>query len=152
MKGESRVAWPERVTVEGKRVRTCFRVRYAETDQMGMAYYAGYLVWFEVLRGDLMRAAGTPYTRFEELGFMLPIVEAHVRYVAPARYDDSVEVVGWIEELRSRKVRFGYRVEKSGALLADGWTIHVPVGQNGRPRAFSPELLGRLETWILGPV
>jgi len=144
-------AWPERVSVEGRRVRTCFRVRYAETDQMGMAYYAGYLVWFEVLRGDLMRAAGTPYPWFEEQGYMLPIVEAHIRYMSPARYDDAVEVVGWIEELKSRKVRFAYRVERLGEILADGWTIHIPVGRDGRPRGFSQELLGRLETWILGP-
>jgi hypothetical protein len=79
-----RGAWPERVSVEGKRVRTAFRVRYAETDQMGMAYYAGYLVWFEVLRGDLMRTAGIPYTRLEAQGYFLPIVEAHLRYLSPA--------------------------------------------------------------------
>lgn len=142
-------AWPERVSVEGRRVRTCFRVRYAETDQMGMAYYAGYLVWFEVLRGDLMRAAGTPYPWFEEQGYFLPIVEAHLKYMTPARYDDPVEVVGWIEELKSRKVRFAYRVERLGEILAEGWTIHIPVGKDGRPRAFSRELLGRLGTWIL---
>ena len=143
--------WPERVSVEGQRVRTCFRVRYAETDQMGMAYYAGFLVWFEVLRGDLMRAAGTPYPWFESVGYMLPIVEAHIRYVAPARYDDPIEVVGWIEELRSRKVRFAYRVERAEILLADGWTIHIPMGRDGRPRAFTPDILGRLEHWVLTP-
>jgi len=142
-------AWPERVSVEGKRVRTAFRVRYAETDQMGMAYYAGYLVWFEVLRGDLMRAAGIPYTLLEAQGYFLPIVEAHLRYLSPARYDDPVEVVGWIRDLRSRRVRFSYRLEKGGRILAEGWTVHIPMGRDGRPKAFSRELLDGLGTWIL---
>jgi acyl-CoA thioester hydrolase len=141
-------AWPERVLVEGHRVRTAFRVRYAETDQMGMAYYAGYLVWFEVLRGDLMRAADIPYTALEAEGYYLPIVEAHLRYLKPARYDDPVEVVGWIRELRSRRVGFEYRVERGSELLAEGWTVHIPMGRDGRPRAFSRELLTRLGDWI----
>jgi acyl-CoA thioester hydrolase len=142
--------WPERVEVEGKRVRTAFRVRYAETDQMGMAYYANYLVWFEVMRGDFMRAVGTPYRALEEQGYLLPIVEAHVRYLAPARYDDPVEIVAWIEDLRSRRITFGYRVERAGDLLATGWTTHVPVGRDGKARGFSRELLDTLEPYITG--
>ena len=141
--------WPERVSIEGKRVRTAFRVRYAETDQMGMAYYANYLVWFEALRGDLMRVAGIPYPVLEAEGYFLPIVDAHVRYLSPARYDDPVEILGWIRELRSRRVVFGYRVERGGQVLAEGSTVHVPMGRDGRPRAFSRELLGRLEPLIL---
>src|SRR5262245_23069437 len=101
---------------------------------MGIAYYAGYLVWFEVLRGDFMRAAGVPYPGMQKEGYFLPIVEAHVRYYSPARYDDPIEVVGGIQALQSRKVHFRYAVERSGEVLADGWTIHVPVGRNGRPR------------------
>lgn len=137
--------WPERVTREGNSVRTAFRVRYAETDQMGMAYYANYLVWFEVMRGDFMRSVGVPYTSLEAKGYRLPIVEAHVRYVSPARYDDVVEVVARITEVRSRVVAFDYRVECEGRLLATGWTRHVPMGTEGRPRAFSRELLDALE-------
>jgi len=99
--------WPERVAVEDGCVRTSFRVRYAETDKMGVAYYANYLVWFEVLRGDFMRAINVPYTDLEADGTFLPIADAHVRYLAPAHYDDPVDVVGWIESVRSRAVKFG---------------------------------------------
>lgn len=138
---ERGASWPEQVTREGKRVRTVFRVRYAETDQMGMAYYANYLVWFEVMRGDFMRAIGIPYTRLEEDGYILPIVEAHVRYHSPARYDDPVEVVAWVQKLRSRSITFAYRVERAEELLATGSTTHVPAHRGGKPRAFSGELL-----------
>jgi acyl-CoA thioester hydrolase len=143
-------AWPERVRREGKRVRTAFRVRYAETDQMGMAYYANYLVWFEVMRGDYMRAVGVPYTRLEAEGYRLPIVEARVRYIAPAGYDDPVEVVAWISRMGSRLITFEYRVEMQGKLLATGETTHCPMGRDGRVRAFSRELLGALEPMISG--
>jgi acyl-CoA thioester hydrolase len=141
-------AWPERVCREGKRVRTAFRVRYSETDQMGMAYYANYLVWFEVMRGDYMRAAGVPYTRLEAEGYRLPIVEARVRYLAPARYDDPVEVVAWIPRMGSRLITFEYRVESRGVLLAMGQTTHCPMGRDGKVRAFSRELQEALEPMI----
>lgn len=143
--------WPERVVLESSRVRTAFRVRYAETDQMGMAYYANYLVWFEVMRGDFMRAVGTPYLEMERAGYRLPIAEAHVRYLSPARYDDVVEVVAWIERLRSRLITFAYRVERDGELLATGWTTHVPLDPRGHPRSFSRELLGVLKPYINKP-
>ncbi len=133
--------WPERVTVEGHRVRTAFRVRYAETDQMGMAYYANYLVWFEVMRGDFMRAVGIPYSDLEREGYILPIIEAHVRYRSPARYDDAIAIVAWIQRLRSRMITFEYRVERGSELLATGWTTHVPADLDGRPKAFSRELM-----------
>jgi acyl-CoA thioester hydrolase len=136
--------WPERVTVEGERVRTAFRVRYAETDQMGMAYYANYLVWFEVMRGDFMRARGIPYSDLEKQGYILPIIEAHVRYRTPAHYDDAIEIVAWVQRLRSRKITFEYRVERGSELLATGWTTHVPADRHGRPRAFSGELMAIL--------
>jgi acyl-CoA thioester hydrolase len=140
--------WPERVTVEGKRIRTAFRVRYAETDQMGMAYYANYLVWFEVMRGDFMRAVGVPYSDLERQGYILPIIESHVRYLSPARYDDVVEVVAWIKKLRSRSITFEYRVERGADLLATGWTTHLPASRDGRPRAFSRELFQPLSDMI----
>ena len=142
-------AWPERVMVDGLRVRTAFRVRYAETDQMGMAYYANYLIWFEVMRGDYMRAQGIPYPELEAAGYFLPIVESHVRYLSPARYDDPVEIEAWVTRARSRTVSFAYRVLRGEDLLATGWTTHVPMGTDGRPRAFSRELLARLEPLIL---
>jgi acyl-CoA thioester hydrolase len=111
---------------------------------MGMAYYANYLVWFEVMRGDFMRAVGVPYRELEEQGYRLPIAEAHVRYRKPARYDDPIDIVAWIERLGSRRITFAYRVERGGDLLATGWTTHVPVDTKGKPRAFSRELLAAL--------
>jgi acyl-CoA thioester hydrolase len=137
-------AWPERVTRDGNRVRTAFRVRYAETDRMGVAYYANYLVWFEVMRGDFMRAIGLPYTDFEARGIFLPIAEAHVRYARPVRYDDVVEVEAWLTAVRSRSVTFQYRVESSEQLVATGWTTHIPVDEEGRPARFPRELLDPL--------
>jgi len=118
---------------------------------MGMAYYANYLVWFEVMRGDFMRAVGVPYRELEEEGYRLPIAEAHVRYRKPARYDDAIEVVAWIERLGSRRITFAYRVERGPDLLATGWTTHVPVDVRGRPRAFSRELLDALRPYITEP-
>jgi|GEM_PF-51521 len=137
-------SWPERARIEGRGVRTAFRVRYAETDAMGVAYYANYLVWFEVMRGDFMRAVGIPYTSLEAAGTFLPIAEAHVRYRASAHYDEVIEIRATIARLRSRSITFTYRVERSGQLLATGWTTHIPVNRDGTPRSFSPELLEAL--------
>ncbi len=146
--GEGDASWPERTILRDRTARTAFRVRYAETDQMGMAYYANYLVWFEVMRGDFMRAVGVPYTRLESEGTLLPVIEATVRYRAPARYDDVVEVVARITELRSRRIAFAYRVERGGELLATGTTVHMPVGPDGKPRPFSRELRQALEGFV----
>ena len=145
----AREGWPERVTRRGKRVSTAFRVRYAETDQMGMAYYANYLVWFEVMRGDFMRAIGLPYSQLEAEGWNLPIAEAHVRYLAPARYDDAVEVEAGITRLRSRVIRFEYAVRRGTDLLATGYTVHVPVDDRGKPKALADATLAALAPWVL---
>ena len=141
-------SWPERVRREGNRIRSAFRVRYAETDQMGVAYYANYLVWFEVLRGDFMRAIQLPYTELESLGYFLPIAEVAVRYHAPARYDDVLETTAWLRGVRSRLIHFAYRIERSGQLIATGHTTHVPVGSNGIPRRLSGELIARLAVLV----
>lgn len=133
----------------GNRLRNTFRVRYAEADRMGMAYYANYLIWFEALRGDFLRAIGYPYSRVEDEGTFLPIVEAHVDYRTPARYDEALHVEGWIDRLRSRTITFSYRVLRGEEELATGWTTHVPIGPEGRPRAFSRELMTRLQGYYL---
>jgi acyl-CoA thioester hydrolase len=113
-----------------------------------MAYYANYLVWFEVMRGDYMRAMGVPYSDLEKQGYILPIIEAHVRYHTPARYDEAIEIVAWIKKLRSRMITFEYRVERDSELLATGWTTHVPADRRGQPRAFSSELMSVLGDMI----
>jgi acyl-CoA thioester hydrolase len=109
------------------------RVRYAETDQMGVVYYANYFVWFEVGRVELMRSLGFEYRELEEQDqCFLPVVEASCRYKAPARYDDVLTLETRVLNQRTSMIRFGYRLlrEMPGAesvLLAEGETVHVVV-------------------------
>src|SRR5436190_23326079 len=98
-----------------------FRVRYAETDQMGMVYYANYLIWMEVGRTDFCRECGFSYRDLErdEQAF-LTVAEANCRYLAPARYDDEILVETEITRVRSRMIEFTYRIRKQASLLAEG--------------------------------
>ena len=115
---------------------TRVRVRYAETDQMGIVYYANYLVWFEVGRTDLLRTSGWSYREMEADGYALPVVEAHCEYRAPARYDDDLEVRTVGALLSPVRLRFDYRVVRAGevATLATGHTVHAALDASGRPR------------------
>ena len=108
------------------------RVRYSETDQMGIAYNANYLVWFEVARTDYCRALGMPYVDWEKQGIFLPVVEAHCRYKKPARYDDALNVLCWVSELKPHSLVFSYRVLREDLLLAEGWTKHGICDAQGR--------------------
>jgi acyl-CoA thioester hydrolase len=113
------------------------RVRYAETDQMGVVYHANYLVWFEVGRVELMRQRGLDYKRMEiEEGCGIAVVEATARYKAPARYDDELIVKTSVLQVRGPLVRFGYRILRAedGLLLCEGETLHVVVGRDMRRR------------------
>jgi acyl-CoA thioester hydrolase len=117
-------------------VETRVRVRYAETDQMGVVYYANYLIWMEVGRVELCRACGFQYRDMErEDGVMLAVAESNCRYHSPARYDDEVIVRSWIEEANRRMVTFAYemRTASDGRKLATGKTKHVFVGRDFRP-------------------
>ncbi len=120
---------------------TSLRVRYAETDQMGVAYYANYFVWCEVGRVELLRQLGFEYKQMElGHGCFLPVVEASCRYRSPARYDDVVTVETRVAGLRGSVIRFAYRLlaERSGtaepALLAEAETVHVVVDREMRKR------------------
>jgi acyl-CoA thioester hydrolase len=108
------------------------RVRYAETDQMGVVYHANYLVWMEVGRVEYCRAAGFRYRDLEAEGVLLAVVEAHCRYLSPALYDEEVIVRTAIEEATQRLVRFSYRISsgEDGRLLAEGSTKHVFCGRD----------------------
>ena len=113
-----------------------FRVRYAETDQMGMVYYANYLVWMEIGRTDFCRECGFSYRDLErEEQAFLTVVEANCRYLAPARYDDEILVETELARLRSRIVEFAYRIRSGAKLLAEGRTVHVVIRADGRPRS-----------------
>jgi len=111
-------------------------VRYAETDTMGVVYYANYLVWFEVARTDLLRHSGWSYREMEVEGFSLPVIEAHCEYKQPARYDDEVEVRSGGDLISPIRVRFTYEIVRPAdkALLAIGHTVHASLDRAGRPR------------------
>jgi acyl-CoA thioester hydrolase len=114
-------------------VTTQLRVRYAETDQMGIVYYANYLVWFEIGRVELLRSLGHAYSQLEtDHRLILPVVDAHCRYRAPARYDDEILIETWPSLVRESVVRFDYRIYRNPSqkgkereLLAEGETAHV---------------------------
>ena len=114
------------------------RVRYAETDQMGVVYHANYLVWFEVGRVELMRQHGLNYKQLEtEEECWIAVVEATARYRAPARYDDELIVQTTVVSVRGPVIRFGYkifRVEDS-LLLCEGETVHVAIGRDMKRRS-----------------
>ena len=114
---------------------TQLRVRYAETDRMGVVYYANYLVWFEVARADLLRSMGWNYRDMEETGVLLPVIEAHCDYKAPARYDDEIVIrtEGWMRS--PVRMEFAYRVTRKadGVVSAEGTTMHAAMGPDGRP-------------------
>jgi acyl-CoA thioester hydrolase len=111
------------------------RVRYAETDKMGVVYYANYLVWFEVARADLLRALGWSYRDMELAGVALPVIEAHCQYHRPARYDDELEVRAEGNMLSRVRMEFTYQVvrREDQSLTASGRTVHAAVDLAGRP-------------------
>ncbi|MGA2571059.1 MAG: thioesterase family protein [Terracidiphilus sp.] len=113
-------------------ITTEVRVRYAETDQMSIVYYANYLVWFELGRVELLRSLGLAYSRLEsDHGCILPVIEARCRYRAPARYDDEILIETRPAMLRGSVLKFAYRILRKGhdgekdTLLAEGETTHV---------------------------
>jgi len=115
---------------------TRFRVRYAETDQMGVVYYANYLIWMELGRAEYCRAAGIRYRDMElDDGILLAVVEAHCRYLHPARYDEEIEVKTWVGKANQRMVEFQYDIRdaQSGRRLASGETKHMFLGAGMRP-------------------
>jgi len=113
------------------------RVRYAETDQMGVVYHANYLVWFEIGRVELMRQRGLNYKEMEsEEDCGIAVVEATARYKAPARYDDELIIETSVLKARGPIIRFGYKILRvtDGLLLCEGETVHVVVGRDMKRR------------------
>ncbi len=123
------------------------RVRYAETDQMGVVYHANYLAWCDIGRTDLIRAlGGKTYGEIEREGLALAVVEAHLRYVKPARYDDVIRVTTRVTEVRSRVVRFDYDINLAdGGLIATGYTTLVAMTREGRGSCIPDDLRQQLE-------
>ncbi|HVS21994.1 MAG TPA: thioesterase family protein [Pyrinomonadaceae bacterium] len=124
-----------------ERHETLLRVRYAETDKMGVVYYANYLVWFEIGRTEFCRARGFSYRDMEENeNAFLVVAESYCRYKAPAYYDDELLVRTHITELRRRALRFGYEILRvpDGTIIAEGETGHVVTDSTGRVRSLPP--------------
>ena len=118
------------------------RVRYAETDQMGVAYHGGYFAWFEVGRTDLLRGRGFTYRELEAQNLRLPVIEARARFLKPALYDDVLEIRTTITSVSGARVAFAYEVAREGSegVLATGATSHAAVDSRGRPRRLPEDL------------
>jgi acyl-CoA thioester hydrolase len=126
---------------------TLLRVRYSETDKMGIVYYANYLVWFEIGRTEYCRARGFSYRDMEENeDAFLVVAEAYCRYKAPGYYDDELIVRTHVTELRRRSLRFGYEIVRTtdGQVVAEGETGHVVTDSSGRVRSFPEGYAQRL--------
>jgi acyl-CoA thioester hydrolase len=123
------------------------RVRYAETDQMGVAWHGEYLAWFEVGRTDLLRGCGCTYRELEAQGLRLPVIEVQARYLQPALYDDVLEIHTRLADVGGARVTFDYEVrrEGTGGPLATGSTSHAAIDLRGRPRRIPEDLRRRLE-------
>jgi len=125
---------------------TTIRVRYAETDQMGIAWHGEYLAWFEVGRTDLLRGCGCTYRDLEAQGLRLPVIEVQARFLRPALYDDVLEIRTRLTDLRKVRVTFAYEVFREGTEgpLATGSTSHAALDREGRPCRIPEDLRRRL--------
>jgi acyl-CoA thioester hydrolase len=128
------------------------RVRYCETDAMGVAHHAEYLAWYEVARTDWIREGSRPgnersYRRLERAGYLLPVVELHCRYAASARYDDELIVRACMSDATRARITFAYEILRAedGLVLTTGTTVHAVVGPDGRPRRMPQPVLD----WLL---
>jgi acyl-CoA thioester hydrolase len=144
MKKETKSVYP--------RAESRVKVRYAETDQMGVAYYANYFVWFEVGRSQYCNDCGFSYRDMErESGLFLIVAEAHCRYKNPAKYEDELIIRTTITELTRRTLRFNYEIERvDGAAVATGETLHVLINNEGRPSSLPEKYLSLLRQERVG--
>ena len=128
----------------GNTVACSLRVRYFETDQMGVAHHAHYAVWFEAARSELCRLNQIDYAAMERDGMLLPVVQINVRYISPARYDDDITVFTWVLYVRRSLLALRYKVTRGETVLATGETMQVLVDRvTGKPRQFPAEIAKR---------
>ena len=128
------------------------RVRYGDTDQMGFAHHAEFLLWFETARTELLRDLGFRYRDLEARGILLTVIESQCRHLKPAFYDELIRVRAWTEELRKLKMRIAYEVhDESGKLLATGYTVLGSIGRDGRPNPLPDDVTGSLTRSLRRP-
>jgi acyl-CoA thioester hydrolase len=120
------------------------RVRFNETDLMGVVHHGSYLVYFEAARVEWLRRRGGTYADFAARDLHLPVVEAHLTYRAPSHFDDVLEVETTLSELRVASMRFTYRIHRGGVLIADGWTRLACIDQTRKPIRIPEEMRGVL--------
>ncbi len=114
-------------------VRIRVRVRYAETDQMGVVYHANYFVWFEIGRTELLRVFGWTYREMEAAGYALPVIRASCEYHRPARYDDDLEIATTGVLCSPVRLAFDYEIRRAGERIVTGRTEHASLNPQGRP-------------------
>lgn len=116
------------------------RVRYQETDNMGVVYYGNYFTWLEIARTEYFRSLGVVYRDLEEKGVYLMVASASCQYKSPARYDDIVRIDSWVPEVKHSSMKFAYNIYRENKLLATGESIHVATNKSGRPIRLPQEL------------
>ena len=127
--------------MDGFGFSTDVKVRFAETDAQGIAHNSNYLVWFEVARVEYLERYAGGYQRLRELGLEALVLESHVRYLQPARFDDRLVVHARCVDVKGARFRYEYEIERAGVAIANGWTTHATVdGRTLRPT--------RVPTWL----
>jgi acyl-CoA thioester hydrolase len=123
------------------------RVRYSETDQMGVAHNKSYFEWFEIGRTEYCRRKNIPYKEIEALGYYLVVAEAFCRYKKPLRYDERFLIRVALQEMTAKKAVFGYELRAIGGdqLIAHGYTVHIAVDKNGEVRSLPEDLVKKIK-------
>ena len=138
--------------VKERKTIVTYRIIYGDTDQMGVAYYANYLRWFEIGRTELLRQIGIPYASIEEKGRRFPVTEVSCRYFRPSRYDDVITIETALTSLGRVTLTFSYRLlrKEDGALIASGWTKHACVDKKVEVAKIPPDLEAALKAAVSG--
>jgi acyl-CoA thioester hydrolase len=130
------------------RSTTQIRVRYAETDAMGIVHHATYPIWMELGRSDFLRELGQSYSEWEAQGVMMSVAEIRVKYRSPARYDELVEVRTRLADASRRKVVFAYEILRDGTRLVEGESVHLVTGTDGRARTMPDALFEFIQSGL----
>jgi len=124
-------------------------VRYAETDQMGIVYYANYLVWFEAARTDFLKSIGIPYRELEKSGIFLPVAEAFCKYLSPAYYEDEITVETYLSKIGNASIEISYKVKREDKVIATGYTKHACTNKEGKIQRIPENIKEKLKKYLV---
>ena len=124
-------------------------VRYAETDQMGIVYYANYLVWFEAARTDFLKSIGIPYRELEKSGIFLPVAEAFCKYLSPAYYEDEIIVETYLSKIGNASIEISYKVKREDKVIATGYTKHACTNKEGKIQRIPENIKEKLKEYLI---